>query len=46
MEQKDCDYCLTETSECLAGCQCPECFNEHEVAKDREFDEKVALGYI
>jgi hypothetical protein len=27
-------------------CQCTNCHDEREALKDREFDEKAALGYI
>lgn len=31
---------------CSYDCPCRECNEMQEIAKDREFDEKIALGYF
>jgi hypothetical protein len=31
---------------CCEWCACYECYQEREAAKDREFEERCALGYL
>lgn len=43
-----CDHCDVDTSlfGCDEGCPCADCREWREAGKDREFDEKEALGYL
>lgn len=49
-ETCDCDDCLNTDEPCHMDCDvdnlCQGCYESIEAAKDREFDEKCALGYI
>ena len=45
-DPSECDYCeLTDDGVCADSCECPECTAAREADKDREFDERVAMGY-
>ena len=45
MSELLCDYC-NQLYECEYDCACPECVNQREAARDREFDERVAMDCI
>lgn len=47
-EGKLCDDCESDIEKdvCSEDCNCKECRDEREAAKDREFDERSALGYL
>lgn len=50
MEECDCTDCLGSEKPCHGDCEsdslCQGCAEVREAEKDREFDEKNALGYI
>jgi len=46
MDECDCKCCVENEESCDGECECVPCQQEKEALKDREFDEKCALGYI
>ena len=44
----DCECVCCQKNECSVDCECEckDCQDSVNAMKDREFDEKVALGYI
>lgn len=45
MDDCDCSCCLNDQCNDDCECDCKECRDSREAAKDREHDEKCALGY-